>query len=280
MPFKIYSVESSPDGLSRNVLARDVADRYDPFLGWHERGAVRGETGSTIGVDDDPQRGCETLDYRFTAERRRSDSHENVGFVWAGGMPWARAASDVTQTDRQAERIVENSGEMRAFQICLRLPHGETSTRQRQREFAAESLPVARSRGSWVRVLAGEFAGERSPVDTACPLFMVHVRLTPRADVAFPLEPGATTLVYAMRGTAQLGPQPIEAGQIGTSRSERSYIALEGGVDGFEGFVLSAVPIGDPAGARGQASINSPQEASRQDAGYCGESVPASAGAD
>jgi redox-sensitive bicupin YhaK (pirin superfamily) len=79
----------------------------------------------------------------------------------------------------------------------------------------------------------------------------------PRADLAFALAPGATTLVLAMRGSALLSGQPIVENQLATTRGVRSHVSIGAGSSGFEGLVLSAVPVG-------ASTLTHRHEASRQ----------------
>jgi redox-sensitive bicupin YhaK (pirin superfamily) len=130
----------------------------------------------------------------------------------------------------------------------------------RYQEFTAHDLPVVEARGVWVRLLAGSYRGITSPVDTVLPTLIAHVRLQPRADVAFPIRTGATTIVYAMNGSAQLGPQPIHRGQLATSRERDSHVALGAGASHFEALVLSAMPIGEPVLSEGPFVMTTPEE--------------------
>jgi redox-sensitive bicupin YhaK (pirin superfamily) len=260
MSFEIHAVRGEEGSPLRAVLPVEGTDRYDPFLVLHEQGPVTYRPGRAVGFTDHPHRGFETVNYIIEGEQFHRDSHGNEGIISAGGMQWMTAASGVIHAELPTPRLLNNGGAMHAFQIWLNLPRAMKMAPPRYQEFAARDLPVVEARGAWVRVLAGSYQGIVSPVKTVLPTLIAHVRLQPRADVAFQIQTGATTVVYAMSGSAQLGPQPIQSGQIATSRERDSHVALGAGASHFEALVLSAMPIGEPVVSEGPFVMTTPEE--------------------
>ena len=243
MSFQTYMTHVSGGRPLRNLLPHDENGRFDPFSTFREEGPVEYAGPLTLEPDEPPKHGSQTLHYVVSGARARHDSFGYGGVIRAGGLEW------VTDTNAAAvlatsEPMQHADGPLHAFVVALRLPPHVEPLPPRLQAFDREQLPVSHVRGAWVRVLAGRVGELRAPGVGVRSTLIAHVRLEARADVAFPLEREATTLVYAMRGTAQLGPQPVAAGELAIAREPRSYVALAAQGDGFEALVLSAVPVG------------------------------------
>jgi redox-sensitive bicupin YhaK (pirin superfamily) len=268
MSFEIHTVRGEEGNPLRAVLPIEGTDRYDPFLVLHEQGPVTYRPGRAVGFTDHPHRGFETVNYLIEGEQFHRDSHGREGIISAGGMQWMTAASGVIHAELPTPRLLNDGGRMHAFQIWLNLPRKLKMAPPRYQDFTANELPVHEARGVWVRLLAGSWFGLVAPVETVLPTLIAHVRLQPRADVAFPIRTGATTIVYAMDGSAQLGPQPIHRGQIATSRERESHVALGAGASPFEALVLSSMPIGEPVLSEGPFVMTTPEEIQQAYADY------------
>jgi redox-sensitive bicupin YhaK (pirin superfamily) len=260
MIFTILPVRGEPGSPLRTVLPIEGTDAFDPFLVIHEQGPVSYGPGEAIGFDDHPHRGFETVNYIIEGEQFHRDSHGHQGVISAGGLQWMTAASGVIHAELPTEAMLSSGGRMHAFQIWLNLPRALKMSRPRYQEFDAARLPVVRRRGAWVRLLAGSYEGARAPVQTVLPTTIAHLRLEARADAAFPIDDGATTIVYAMRGSANLGPQRLDAGHVAVSRKRRSHVALGAREAGFEALVLSAQPIGEPVVSGGPFVMTSRED--------------------
>ena len=96
--------------------------------------------------------------------------------------------------------MMENGGRMHGFQIWVNLPKAHKLIQPHYQEYASEQLPIVTGPGSWIRVIAGEVDGRRSPIETLVPTTMVHLKLEPGASVAVPLAPGSNAIVHTIDG--------------------------------------------------------------------------------
>ncbi|MDP3289434.1 MAG: pirin-like C-terminal cupin domain-containing protein [Methyloversatilis sp.] len=79
--------------------------------------------------------------------------------------------------------------------------------------YPADALPVADENGVWMRLIAGEAYGLRSPVRTHSPLFYVHAALQPGARLALP-EAHAERAIYVVSGCVDIAGARFTTGQM------------------------------------------------------------------
>ena len=120
------------------------------------------------------------------------DSHGHRGTIRAGDVQWMTAGAGVIHSEMPAAEILADGGRMHGFQIWVNLPRARKMTTPRYQEYAREQLPVVEDGGAWVRVIAGEVDGRRSPIETTVPTTLLHVRLAPNAARTFAVPAGAT----------------------------------------------------------------------------------------
>jgi redox-sensitive bicupin YhaK (pirin superfamily) len=103
------------------------------------------------------------------------------------------------------------------------------------------------------------------PLRTVLPI--AHVRLQPRADAAFELEAGATTIVYAMSGphNSDRKPSPPAKSPRAVSGARPSPWA---GDRGFEAVALTALPIGELVISNSPFIMTTPEDIAQAFADY------------
>ena len=105
------------------------------------------------------------------------DSHGHRGTIRNGDVQWMTAGAGVIHSEMPSAELRERGGRMHGFQIWVNLPKALKLTTPRYQEYSATQLPVVEGDGRWVRVIAGEFDGRRSPIETTVPTTLLHVRL-------------------------------------------------------------------------------------------------------
>jgi redox-sensitive bicupin YhaK (pirin superfamily) len=238
MPFDIQTTRFS-DASHETIVPSDAA-ATDPFLAIREWGSSDDSGGLRLEGESLPGE-FELLNYVLAGALSRRDFAGHETIVRAGGLERLTSAGIAEYGGSPRASFADEAHALRASSMWLRVAPAARPAPPRYQAFEPEQLPVHAFRGRRLRVLAGSFDGARAPLHADQSTFIVHVHLEARADVAFRLEPDATTLVYALDGSAQIGPQPIVAGQLASSREPRSYVALAAQGSTFEALVLSAV---------------------------------------
>jgi len=133
-------------------------------------------------------------------------------------------------------------------------------TQPRYQEYSSHQLPVVENGGAWVRIIAGEYGGKRSPITTTVPTTMFHVRLARDTEATLTIPPGSNAIVYAIDGSASAGGKEIAKHDVALVERAPESLTLNSGREGFEGLVLSGTPLNEPVVRYGPFVMNTMKE--------------------
>jgi quercetin 2,3-dioxygenase len=236
----------------------------DPFLLLDEIHSDRPED-YLPGFPTHPHRGFETVTYVLDGAVVHQDSLGNRGRLGAGAAQWMTAGHGIVHSEMPGQR----EGGMWMFQLWVNLPAAHKMTRPRYQDIAADRIALAHADDAQVRVVAGEVAGRRGPVDgivTAPQL--LDVRLDGKGRVALAVPHDHTAFAYVYDGTVHLGDDG------GRARAGQLAVLGPGGAvharsDGMGRFLLAcARPIGEPIARRGPFVMNTEAELQQAVADY------------
>ncbi len=162
-----------------------------------------------------------------------------------------------------AADILEGGGKMHGFQIWVNLPKDKKLSQPRYQEYGRDKLPEYRENGRWVRVIAGEADGRRSPIETTVPTTMLHVRLEPNAAAVFDIAPGSNAIVHAIAGSGSVLDRALNEHEVALVEGAPTKIALTAGAAGLELLLLAGVPLHEPVARYGPFVMNTREEVQR-----------------
>ncbi len=235
----------------------------DPFLLVDEMGPAQYAPGEAIGAPDHPHRGFETVTYMIDGGMRHEDSHGHHGEIRGGDVQWMTAGAGVIHSEMPVADILERGGRMHGFQIWVNLPKGKKMTQPRYQEYGAAQLPEYRQDGRWVRIIAGEADGRRSPIETTVPTTMLHVRLDPGARAEFAIASGSNAIVHVIAGSGSALGEDLVEHQAAVVEAAPASIDLHAGPNGLEVLLLAGVPLGEPVARYGPFVMNTMDEIQR-----------------
>ena len=235
----------------------------DPFLLIDEMGPVEYAPGKAIGAPDHPHRGFETVTYIIDGEMEHEDSHGHRGAIRSGDVQWMTAGAGVIHSEMPSQRMLGEGGRMHGFQIWVNLPRALKMSQPRYQEYDASRLPILEDEERWVRVIAGEVDGVRSPIETTVPTTMLHVKLRPSAASSFELAPHSNAIVHAIAGSAEIEEHAIAQHEAMLLEPAPQTLQVQSGKDGFEALILAGVPLNEPVARYGPFVMNSVDELER-----------------
>lgn len=154
------------------------------------------------GFPDHPHRGFNTFTYMLDGHMLHQDSMGNRGDLRAGGAQWMKAASGVIHS----EMPQQSEGMMRGFQLWINLPASEKMSEPAYQEFPSEAMPVIESDGQRVKVLVGEFQGQRGPVnDPYTRVQYFDVTLKAGKTFSHDVDARLQAFIYVFEGDAKIG---------------------------------------------------------------------------
>ena len=110
-----------------------------------------------------PHRGIETITYVLAGNVEHGDSLGNRGSLGAGDVQWMTAGRGILHQEMPRG---DEHGRMHGFQLWANLPSSMKMTDPRYQDILGPDIPEAiENDGTAVRVICGEFWGQRGPVE-------------------------------------------------------------------------------------------------------------------
>jgi redox-sensitive bicupin YhaK (pirin superfamily) len=230
----------------------------DPFLLIDEMGPVTYAPGQAIGAPDHPHRGFETVTYIIDGEMEHEDSHGHRGAIRSGDVQWMTAGAGVIHSEMPSQRMLREGGRMHGFQIWVNLPRALKMSQPRYQEYDASQLPLVDEPGRWIRVIAGEVDGRKSPIETTVPTTMLHAKLG--GDAKFEIAAGSNAIVHAIAGTAEVEGKTLRAHEAALFEPARAKLHIHSSGGTFEALVLAGIPLREPVARYGPFVMNTVDE--------------------
>jgi hypothetical protein len=159
-----------------------------------------------------PHIGLSTVTYLFDGEIVHRDSVGSTQPIHPGEVNWMVAGSGITHSER-FEKARAQGDMLHGIQSWVALPKEDEEVAPSFAHYACRALPEQSAGGVWMRVIAGEAHGLRSPVTVHSPQFYVHVRLAAGAKIQLP-DQYAERAAYVVTGEVQADGALFHAGQL------------------------------------------------------------------
>jgi redox-sensitive bicupin YhaK (pirin superfamily) len=249
------TIEGAGVRLRRSLGSRALSF-VDPFLLLDEIHSDRPDD-YLRGFPTHPHRGFETVTYVLDGAMEHRDSLGNHGRLGPGSAQWMTAGHGIVHS----EMPQQDKGLMWGFQLWVNLPAASKLCRPRYQDIAPERVTEAHVDDASVRVVAGELAGRRGPVEgIVTGPEMLDVRLPARGTMRHALPASLNALVYVIEGAAEVGEAKTAVGD--------GQLAVLGPGDhltlrsprGARLLCLAARPIGEPVARYGPFVMNTEDE--------------------
>lgn len=214
------------------------------------------------GVGEHPHRGFETVTIVYSGEVEHRDSSGGGGIIRSGDVQWMTAASGLVHEEFHGKEFSQKGGAFEMVQLWVNLPKKYKMSKPRYQGIKDAEIPVvalANQAGS-VRVIAGEFAGNKGPASTFSPVNLWDIRLNAGEKVELNVPAGHTAAVFVLSGkvTTEDGKTIAEA-EIALLEREGSQFSLKADEDAKILF-LGGEPIDEPIVGYGPFVMNTPAE--------------------
>lgn len=208
------------------------------------------------GFPDHPHRGFITFTYMLDGHMLHQDSMGNRGDLHAGGAQWMKAASGVIHS----EMPQQTNGLMRGFQLWINLPASEKMADPAYQEFPPEAIPEVRQTGERVRILLGEYAGQRGVIeDPITGVQYLDVTLDAGHTFSHALPENDSAFIYVFEGMAMLGDTALPQHSLAVL-TPGDALALTAGAAGARLILVSGKPVQEPIVQYGPFVMNSREE--------------------
>ena len=275
-------VESTPTMEGAGVRLRRAfgfgqTDEFDPFLLFDD---FRGDRPADYlaGFPWHPHRGIETITYVLAGEVTHGDSLGNRGTLGAGDVQWMTAGSGILHQEMPQG---DAQGRMHGFQLWANLPRSLKMTAPRYQDVTARDIPeVTDDDGTVVRIVIGDYAGRRGPVEgiAADPRYL-DVWVPAGRRKTLKVETTRHAFAYVFEGAGSFrdasSPQAVATDRIGPRGEEvrddvgnRSLVlfdrgdevTVQAGPAGIRFLLVSGQPLQEPVAWQGPIVMNTPEE--------------------
>ena len=219
-------------------------------------------TAQRRGVGSHPHKGFETVTIVYAGEVEHRDSTGAGGVIRAGDVQWMTAGGGIVHEEFHSRDYAAKGGPFEMVQLWVNLPAKDKLAPPGYQGIVDAQIPALPLPGDagTLRLIAGEYAGQRGPARTFTPINVWDLRLAGGQRVSLPQPQGWTTLLVVLDGTVQVnGEAIVRAAQMVTLSTAGSAVDLETSGDA-KLLLLAGEPIDEPVVGRGPFVMNSQQE--------------------
>jgi len=194
--------------------------------------------------------------YMMAGAFTHRDSKGHEGHLTAGSIQWMTAGKGLIHS----EMPEQTDGLAWGYQLWLNLPAKLKMTEPKYQDLPSEKLPVVEKDGIRVKVLAGEYGGQKSPGRSFIPFIYLDVSLGPGGAFLQPAPKDQNAFLYVIDGKAKTGvdgePSYIKAGYLGVF-GEGGAVRVENAGEGPLHFLFaSAQKLNEPVARGGPFVMN------------------------
>lgn len=244
----------------RTLFSYDaLGEQISPFLLLDYAGPHHFEsTSARRGVGQHPHRGFETVTIVYDGEVEHKDSTGNGGTIGPGDVQWMTAAGGILHEEYHSPAFAKAGGPFRMAQLWVNLPARDKMAPAGYQGIANADIPaitLADDAGT-VRIIAGEFAGQKGPAHTFTPINVWDMRLVPGAKLTLDLPEGHTALLVVLSGQLTInGAQPVRDAQMLLLDREGVEILIDAATESSL-LILTGEPLAEPIVGYGPFVMN------------------------
>lgn len=253
-------------------------EMLDPFLLFDD---FRNEDPSDYakGFPWHPHRGIETITYVLSGSVEHKDSLGNTGVLGAGDVQWMTAGSGIMHQEMPNGNA---AGQMHGFQLWANLPSDLKMTKPRYQDITSGDIPeIFEDDGTRVKVIIGDFWGQRGPVDgiAANPQYL-DIWVPPNVQKTFPIDTHRHVFAYIFEGSGsfrdasnpygvrvekELAGEELNIRDMSGNRTLVQFdtgdeVIVQAGPQGIRFLLVSGEPIQEPVAWHGPIVMNTQDE--------------------
>ena len=214
------------------------------------------------GVGEHPHRGFETVTIVYEGEVAHRDSTGAGGEIGVGDVQWMTAASGILHEEFHSEAFTRSGGTLEMVQLWVNLPAAHKMSPPSYQNITNAAIPVVElaEGGGTVRVIAGEFGGERGPARTHTPMDVWDLRLQRDHTATLDFAEGHSVAMVVLHGTLLVNTQQVvREGQLVVFDRAAGAVQLKANADATV-LVLAGEPIDEPVVGHGPFVMNTQEE--------------------
>jgi len=194
----------------RRALPAAQKRAVGPFVFFDQMGPVALPRGKGLDVRPHPHIGLATVTYLFEGEIRHRDSLGTLLSIRPGDVNWMTAGSGIVHSERTPPELRASGSRIFGIQLWVALPAHDEELAPAFQHVPAAQLPVLEGD---IRLILGEWRGERSPVATRSPMLYADAPLAAGSALELDFR-YAERAAYVASGAVDHDGQRHEAGRM------------------------------------------------------------------
>lgn len=248
----------------RNIFpSQNLTEEISPFLLLDYAGPTSfSPTDRPRGVGEHPHRGFETVTIVYQGKVAHRDSAGNAGTIGPGDVQWMTAASGVVHEELHEAAWAKEGGTLQMIQLWVNLPRALKMSTPRYQTLLNEEIPQVHldGQGGIIRVIAGEYQGQKGPAKTFTPVHLYDLRLKAGYQTDLDLPEGFNAGLFVLSGRLVVnGSETVGEAQMALCSPQGSRVQLQG-TEETTVLVLSGEPISEPVARMGPFVMNTEDE--------------------
>ena len=214
------------------------------------------------GVGVHPHRGYEAVTIVYQGELEHRDSTGAGGKIGPGDVQWMTAAAGILHEEFHSQAFARTGGMVEMVQLWVNLPARAKLTAPKYQTLTRAQIPVVElpDGAGTLRVIAGDYAGQKGAAETFTPLDVWDVRLQQDKTLRLTVPESRSLAIVVLHGTVQVnGAQVARATEWVLLGRAGQQVEIEANNDAML-LLLSGEPIDEPIVGRGPFVMNTEAE--------------------
>jgi redox-sensitive bicupin YhaK (pirin superfamily) len=213
------------------------------------------------GVGAHPHKGFETVTIAYQGEIEHRDSSGGGGKIGPGDIQWMTAGNGIVHEEFHSQDFTRTGGKFQMVQLWVNLRAKDKRAAPGYQTLLKSQIPeiALPNDAGTVRVIAGDYAGNKGPAHTFTPINLWDVTLRAGKSVELPLPDGHTTAFLVQSGAVESDGKEVGEGGLAIFARSGNGITVKASKDARL-LVLDGEPIAEPVFGYGPFVMNSRAE--------------------
>lgn len=235
------------------VLGNGTVKEYDPILMLDSFDSTNPDD-YTAGFPMHPHRGIETISYVYRGQMTHKDSLGNEDTIGDGEVQWMTAGSGIMHEEKlpASERLL-------GVQLWLNLPAKDKMVPPAYHSIKNDEIQEIPVEGGKVRLLAGEYEGNKGYESKYLPLNYYDVHLEPGASLTIPTDENRSVMAFTLLGDAYIAGEPVKE-KTAVKLTAGDQVEIKAGDEDVQVLFMSSLPLDEPVVWGGPIVMNSREE--------------------
>lgn len=213
-----HIIEERPSSIGNFLVGRLLPFRerrmVGPFAFIDHMGPVNLNDHENFDVAPHPHIGLSTLTYLFEGSIQHRDSLGTSIEIKPGQVNWMTAGKGIVHSERTPEYLRHSDKFLHGLQIWVALPKSLEQMEPIFFHADANELPAWNENDVHFKLIAGEFAGRKSPIPVYSPLYMIEIKANKTSEINIGSELYGDCGLYILDGKIESDGNTFEPKQL------------------------------------------------------------------